>query len=291
MIGLLCFFTEDSMPVAEAAGLVEERGVESLWAPEHTHIPAARATDPPLGGELPRQYSRLFDPFLVLTTAAAVTTRLRLGTGVALVANHHPITLAKQIATLDQLSGGRFLFGIGAGWNQEEIENHGVEHATRWRRALEHLAAMKAIWAGEEASFSGEWVTFDRIWSWPKPLQRPHPPVLVGTINPTALVVRHADGWLPLSLAHPGQLAERIAVLGARATEAGRDPDSIEITVFCLERTPPDQVAAYLEMGVSRVVLRAPVDSATRLEGFLDPYAPLLDRRIPVPAKESPCLA
>jgi len=276
MIGLFGFFTEDSIPVAEVARTAEALGVESLWVPEHTHIPAVRASAPPLGGELPRAYSRLLDPFLALTAAATVTTRLRLGTGVALVANHHPITLAKQIATLDHLSGGRFRFGIGAGWNREEIENHGVEHATRWRRALEHLAAMKAIWSEEEASFSGEWVHFDRIWSWPKPVQRPHPPVLLGTIQPSALVVQHSDGWLPLSLAHPGELGERIATLNARAAEAGRDPASIEVTVFCLEPTPPERVAEFAEMGASRVVLRPPVDSRVRFEAFLEPYAPLL---------------
>lgn len=276
MIGLLGFFTDESLPVVDVARAAEAAGVESLWFPEHTHIPVDRKSVPPLGGDLPAFYRRLFDPFVAATAAATVTTRLRLGTGVALAAHHHPITLAKQIATLDQLSGGRFVLGVGAGWIKEEIENHGVEHATRWRRALEHVAAMKAIWTEDEASFSGEWVNFERIWSWPKPVQRPHPPVLLGTIQPSELVVRHADGWLPLSLAHPDELAERIAVLHARAAEVGRDPSSIEVTVFCLERTPPDRVAEFMAMGASRVVLRPPIDSATRFEGFLGQYASLL---------------
>jgi probable F420-dependent oxidoreductase len=276
MIGVLGFFTDESLPVVDVARTAEAAGVESLWFPEHTHIPVLRESQPPIEGDIPPMYRRLLDPFVAATAAATVTTRLRLGTGVALAAHHHPITLAKQIATLDQISNGRFLFGVGAGWIKEEIENHGVEHETRWRRALEHVAAMKAIWTQDEASFSGQWVNFDRIWCWPKPVQRPHPPVLLGTIQPSELVVRHADGWLPLSLAHPGELAERIAVLHARAAEIGRDPSTIDVTVFCLERTPPDRVAEFLAMGASRVVLRGPLDSAARFEAFLDTYASLL---------------
>ena len=271
MIGLLAFFTDESLSVVDFARMVEAAGVESLWVPEHTHIPVEQET-PPLGGELPRYYSRLLDPFLALTAAATVTSRLKLGTGVALAAHHHPITLAKQIATLDRISGGRFLFGVGAGWNKGEIANHGVDHDTRWRRALEHVSAMKAIWTQDEASFSGKWVSFDRILCWPKPVQQPHPPVLLGTIQPSELVVRHADGWLPLSIAHPGELAERIAVLHKRAADAGRDPASMEVTVFCLERTPPERVTEYIEMGAARVVLRPPMDSADRLEEFLAQY-------------------
>jgi probable F420-dependent oxidoreductase len=284
MIGLLGFFTDESLGVVDVARTAEAAGVESLWVPEHTHIPAARETDPPLGGTLPRAYSRLYDPFLALAAAASVTTTLRLGSGVALAAHHHPITLAKQIATLDHLSGGRVLFGVGAGWNREEIANHGVDHDTRWRRALEHVEAMRAIWTQDEASFSGQWVSFDRIWSWPKPVQQPHPPVLLGTIQPSKLVVRHADGWLPLSLAHPGELAERIAVLRERAAEVGRDPAAIEITVFCLEPTPPERVAGFLEMGAARVVLRPPVDTAAKFEPFLDSYASLLGAPVASPA-------
>jgi len=275
MIGLLGFFTDESIDVAAAARIAEAAGVESLWVPEHTHIPADPEA-PPLGGrELPRFYSRLLDPLLALSAAATVTTRLRLGTGVMLAAHHHPITLAKQIATLDRLSGGRFLFGVGAGWNRGEITNHGVDFDTRWRQALEHVAAMKAIWTQDEASFAGRWVNFERILSWPKPVQRPHPPVLLGTIQPSELVVRHADGWLPLSIAHPGELAERIALLHRRAADIGRDPASIEVTVFCLERTSPERVAEFLGMGAARVVLRPPVDSVGRFEEFLEPYASL----------------
>lgn len=275
-IGLLAFFTAETVGVPEVARLAEARGVESLWAPEHTHIPVHYSSPTPTGFAVPDYYKQLFDPFLVLTAAAVVTTRLRLGTGIALVANHDPITLAKQIATLDRISGGRFLLGVGAGWNKEEIENHGVEFETRWRRAVEHLEAMRAIWTQEEASFAGKWVNFERIWSWPKPVQQPHPPILLGTLQPSALVIRHADGWLPLSVSHPGQLPERIAALRARAEEAGRDPAGIEVTVFSLERTAVDRVAEYAEMGADRVVLRARIRSVEEFSDYLDGYANLL---------------
>lgn len=272
-LGLLAFFTAESAGPADVARRAEERGVESLWVPEHTHIPAARTSPTPTGADLPASYGQLFDPFVALTAAATATTRLRLGTGVTLLAHHHPITLAKQIATLDQICDGRFLLGVGAGWNREEIEHHGVEFDTRWRRALEHLQAMKAIWTQEEASFAGQWVQFSRIWSWPKPVQRPHPPILLGTTEPSDLVVRHADGWLPLSVSHPGQLLGRIAALRAKAEAAGRDPGSIEITVFSLEPTSAERVAEYAAMGAARVVIRARIGSLQRFDEYLDQYA------------------
>lgn len=275
-VGLLAFFTAETAGVSEIARLAEERGVESLWAPEHTHVPVVSTSPTPTGNALPEYYKQLFDPFLVLTAAAAVTTRLRLGTGIALVANHDPITLAKQIATLDRISGGRFLLGVGAGWNREEVENHGVEFETRWRRAIEHVEAMRAIWTQDEAAFAGKWVNFEAIWSWPKPVQQPHPPILLGTLQPSALVIRHADGWLPLSVAHPGQLPERIADLRARAAEAGRDPDALEVTVFSLERTTPETVAEYAAMGADRVVLRARIRSTEEFSDYLDGYEALL---------------
>ena len=275
-IGVLGFFTADTAPVPAVARLAEARGVESLWAPEHTHIPVVFTSPTPTGFALPEYYKRLFDPFLVLTAAAAVTSRIRLATGIALVANHDPITLAKQIATLDHISGGRFMLGVGAGWNREEVENHGVEFETRWRRAVEHLEAMRAIWTQDEASFAGKWVNFGPIWSWPKPVQQPHPPILFATLAPSALVIRHADGWVPLSAKDPAGLPAAIASLRARAADAGRDPATIEITVFSLERTAPDRVAEYAEMGADRVVLRARIRTLDELSDYLDGYASLL---------------
>ena len=275
-IGLLAFFTDQTAGVTDVARLAEERGVESLWAPEHTHIPVDFSSDTPTGQALPDYYRRIFDPFLVLTAAAAVTSRIRLGTGIALVANHDPITLAKQIATLDRISGGRFILGVGAGWIREEIENHGVEFESRWSRAVEHVEAMRAIWTQEKASFSGRWVNFEPLWSWPKPVQQPHPPVHFATLGPSPLVIRHADGWLPLSNKEPAELPGRIAELRARAQAAGRDPAGLEITVFSLGPTDAEQVAAYGAMGADRVILRPKIGSTGELEQFLEPYSGLL---------------
>lgn len=275
-LGLFLFLTDESAPVTRLARVAESRGVESIWLPEHTHIPASRDTSPPLGQDIPRSYARLLDPLLAIASAAAVTDRILLGTAVTLPASHDPIILAKQIATADLLSDGRLILGIGAGWNREELANHGVSFDTRWRQAREHLAAMQAIWSSEEASFDGDWVHFDRIWSWPKPVQKPHPPILFGTIQPSALVVRSADGWLPLSLAHPGQLRDRVATLHERAEQAGRNPADLDITVLCLERTTPEILCEYAAAGATRLVVRPPTDSLERYEEYLDTYAGLL---------------
>jgi probable F420-dependent oxidoreductase len=221
---------------------------------------------------MPEKYAQLFDPFTVLATVAAVTEHVKLGTGVSLVGHHDPILLAKTLASLDQLSNGRVILGIGAGWNRGEVENHGVDFSRRWARALEHLNAMKAIWTQDEASFAGEWVNFDRIWSWPKPVQRPHIPVLLGNINPTPMVAIHGDGWLPLSMAHPDALPDGIATLRAHAREAGRDPDRLDVTVMCLERTSADTVAQYFDAGATRVVLRVPLSSEDQFRSALAAY-------------------
>ncbi|ODQ96484.1 LLM class F420-dependent oxidoreductase [Mycolicibacterium holsaticum] len=278
-VGLFMFATPESVHVGKLAKLAEDAGIESIWVPEHTHIPASRDTAPPLGQAVPNKYGRLFDPLLVLTAAAVSTDRLLLGTAVTLTACHHPITLAKQIATVDMLSGGRLMLGVGSGWNREELANHGVAFDSRWRRAREHLNAMKTIWEQDEASFHGEWVHFDRIWSWPKPVQLPHPPVLYGTIQPSKLVIREADGWLPLSLAHPGQLRERMVTLRQMAEDAGRDPDELDITVMCLERSDPDVLIEYADAGATRVVIRPPLDSLERFRDYLASYGQLLAPR------------
>src|SRR5437763_639639 len=178
--GIAVFPADYAADPATIARLVEERGFESLFFPEHTHIPAARQTPVPAGGELPRQYSRTYDPFVALTAAAAVTERILLATGICLVIERDPIVTAKEVASLDRLSGGRFLFGVGAGWNIEEMENHGTNPRRRFSLMRERIEAMKAIWTEDEAAYHGDQVDFDRIWCWPKPLQKPHPPVLVG---------------------------------------------------------------------------------------------------------------
>ncbi len=197
--GIGYFATHDGVRPGELARIVEERGHESLFFPEHTHIPASRETPYPVGGELPRKYFHTYDLFVALTAAAAATSRLRIGSGICLVIERDPITTAKEVASVDHLSGGRMEFGVGAGWNREEMRNHGTDPRVRMAIMGERIEAMKAIWTQAEASYHGAYVDFERIWSWPKPAQRPHPPVLVGGNGPTVLerVLSFGDAWLP----------------------------------------------------------------------------------------------
>ncbi len=198
--GVVSFVTDYSISPAELARVAEDLGFESMFVTEHTHIPASRESPWPGGAELPREYSHTLDPFVALATAAAVTTTLRIGTGVCLVAQHDPIVLAKQVASLDHLSGGRVLLGVGAGWNREEMLNHGVDPSTRFGRMREHVEAMRAIWTQDEASYAGRHVSFERIWSWPKPARPGGPPVLVGGSGPKVFdrVLAYGDGWTPI---------------------------------------------------------------------------------------------
>jgi probable F420-dependent oxidoreductase len=212
--GVTIFLTDETPGPAEVAGLVEEYGFESLWLPDHTHIPAKRESPHPLtGASLAREYTRNLDVFVALAVAAAATTRLILGTAICLVAQRDPIVTAKQIASIDYISGGRFMFGVGAGWNLEEFENHGVEAKDRFKVLDEHVLSMKEIWTHDEASFNGRFVSFDRIWSWPKPVQRPHPPILLGSNGPKALAraVKLGAHWLPGRHRDDEALLRRIA--------------------------------------------------------------------------------
>jgi probable F420-dependent oxidoreductase len=197
--GIGYFPTYDAVGPGEIARIAEQRGHESLFFAEHTHIPASRESPYPGGGELPRKYYATYDLFVALTAAAEATSSLRVGSGICLVIERDPITTAKEVASVDHLSGGRFEFGVGAGWNREEMANHGTDPRARMRLLAERIDAMKAIWSEDEASFSGEFVNFERIWSWPKPAQRPHPPVLVGGNGPTVLdrVLAFGDAWFP----------------------------------------------------------------------------------------------
>ena len=215
--GVGFFATHDAIGPDSLARLVEERGHESLFFAEHTHIPASRASPYAGGGDLPRKYAHTYDLFVALTAAAVVTTRLRVGSGVCLVVERDPIITAKEVASVDRLSGGRFEFGVGAGWNREEMVNHGTDPRRRMAILAERVEAMKQIWTQDEASYTGEHVAFDRIWSWPKPAQRPHPPILVGGNGPTVLdrVLAFGDAWFP-NYARGGVL-ERCAELLARA--------------------------------------------------------------------------
>ena len=249
----------------DLARLVEERGHRYLFFGDHTHVPAARVTPFPGGEPLPDRYWRTYDVFAALTAAALATTTLRVGTGVCLVAERDPIITAKQVATIDHLSGGRVEFGVGAGWNLEEMANHRYDPATRFSRMAEHVAAMKAIWAEEEASFEGCHVSFERICSWPKPAQRPHPPVLVGGVGPTVLdrVLAVGDGWMPLPV--PGVL-ERIGELRRRAADEGRT-----VTV-CMSDAPADAalIEQFREAGVDRVLFALPAGGRGPVERALD---------------------
>jgi probable F420-dependent oxidoreductase len=246
-VGVAIFPAYDSIAPAELAVRAEERGFESLWFPEHTHIPASRDTAAPRGGELPSHYWKTLDPFIALTAAAVATERLRLGTGVCLLVERDPITTAKEVATLDHVSQGRFLFGVGAGWNQEEMRNHGTDPRQRFAVLRERVLAMKAIWTQDEASFHGRHVDFERILAWPKPVQKPHPSVLVGGNGPRILerVLDYGDGWLPEPEA---DLISRIADLRRSAEQAGR---ALPVTVFGAE---PDRLDDYAGAGCQRCV-------------------------------------
>jgi len=206
--GVAMFATEYAIRPEDLARALEERGFESIWIPEHTHIPADRRSPWPGGGDLPKEYWYTYDPFLALTAAGAVTKNLKLGTGICLVVERDPITTAKEVATLDRLSNGRFLFGIGGGWNAEEMEHHGTAFKTRFAVLRERMLAMKKIWTENEPSYHGDYVNFDRIWSWPKPVQTPHPPILMGGDGATTFdrVVEFCDGWLPLLRGRPSQV-------------------------------------------------------------------------------------
>ncbi|MBV9414366.1 MAG: LLM class F420-dependent oxidoreductase [Solirubrobacterales bacterium] len=273
--GVAIFPTEAVPPPSELAVMAEERGFECLLFPEHTHIPASRESPWPGGGELPAWYSRTYDPFVAVVAAAAATERLLIGTGICLVIERDPIITAKEVASIDVLSGGRFLFGIGAGWNAEEMRNHGTEPSKRFSVMRERVEAMKAVWAEDEASYSGRHVNFERVWSWPKPLQKPHPPVLVGGNGPRVLdrVLAYGDEWAPNRTGE--ELAERIAELNARAAEIGRG--RIPVTVV---GAAPDaaHIDGLREIGVDRVVFWLAQEGPDAVEDGLDRDAAVMEQ-------------
>ncbi len=272
--GVTMFPTDYAIGPAELARAVEERGFESLFFPEHTHIPTSRRTPWPGGAELPREYSHTLDPFVASTAAAVATERLRIGTGICLVIERDPITLAKEVASLDFISGGRFLFGIGGGWNLEEMENHGTDPDRRWKLLRERVQAMKAIWTEDEAEFHGRFVDFDPVWSWPKPVQKPHPPIVVGGSGPHTLqrVVEYGDGWMPILGRDQAPLSERIAELNRLAAEAGRG--DIPVSVYGAP-TRPQVIGHYAEIGVERCVFFLPPAPASEVLPLLDRHAEL----------------
>jgi probable F420-dependent oxidoreductase len=272
-VGVFYFPTDYGIDIAELARALEDRGFESLFVPEHTHIPASRKSPFPGGGELPKRYAHTHDPFVGLAFAAAATKKLVIGTGVCLVPQHEPIALAKTIASLDLLSGGRFVFGIGGGWNVEEMENHGVQYKTRFKQMREHVLAMKSIWANEEAAYSGEMVKFDPIWSWPKPTRSP--PVLLGGESDYTLrrVVEYCDGWFPRTR-RGFEAAPEIARLHRMAEEKGRDPRTLSVSVFGAK---PDAatLAGFKKAGIERSLFGVPDGTRDEILKQLDAWAPL----------------
>jgi probable F420-dependent oxidoreductase len=274
--GAFIFPTDYAIDPAELGKAVEERGFESLWVAEHTHIPAARESPWPGGPELPKEYSHSLDPFVTLSAVAAVTTRLRLATGICLVVEHDPIALAKSVASLDHLSNGRFLFGIGGGWNLEEMRNHGTDPAHRFKLMRERIQAMQQIWTQEEATYHGEYVDFDRVWSWPKPVQRPYPPVIIGGDGPNTLkrVVDYGDEWMPITGRSSDPLA-RIPELNRLANERGRA--TIPVGVFGA-RAEAQVIEQYEAAGVSRCIFGLPPAPAAEVLPRLDRFAEVVQR-------------
>jgi probable F420-dependent oxidoreductase len=275
-IGVGMFATDYAIPIDELARETEAHGFESLWVPEHTHIPTSRRTPWPGGGELPLEYSHTYDPFISLTLAAAVTKTLKLGTGICLVIERDTITLAKEVASLDRLSGGRFLFGIGGGWNAEEMEHHGTVYKTRFTKMGEQVRAMKEIWTKDVAEFHGEHVNFDPIWCWPKPAQQPHPPVLLGGESRYTLqrVVDYCEGWFPRSR-QPELVPQGMNALREYAAKAGRDMRTISVSVFGVA-ADPKLIGMYQDAEVTRIILRLPSEGRETILPLLDQYTTFL---------------
>ncbi len=270
--GLAIFPTADIQPPDELARMAEERGFESLFFPEHTHIPASRATPYPGGGELPPEYSRTYDPFVALTAAAIATRTLRIATGICLVIERDPIVTAKEVASLDRLSGGRFLFGVGAGWNVEEMANHGTDPRVRMAVMRERVAAMKAIWTEDVASYQGRHVEFDRIWCWPKPAQQPHPPVLVGGNGPRVYerVLAFGDEWMPNRIGPDEAMIGRLREFAARVQDAGRPP--VPVTIAGMMRDP-GRIEGFERAGAHRGLFWVPTTTPDEVEWAMDRYA------------------
>ena len=277
-IGASIFFTEYSISPTELAVALEERGFDSLWVAEHSHIPVLRRFSVPGGGELTRQYYDVMDPFVTLSAAAVVTKCLKLATGVCLVIQRDTIQTAKLVASIDQVSGGRFIFGIGGGWNAEEMEDHGTDYTTRFKKMREQIEAMKEIWTKDKPEYHGEIVDFPPMMTWPKPVQKPHPPIIVGGAFQYAArrAIRYGDGLIPqASDAGSGSPEEFLPRFRQMAKEAGRDPQSLSVTLGGAPEDP-DRLKRYRDLGVARMNVRLPPDKADDILPVLDRWANLI---------------
>jgi probable F420-dependent oxidoreductase len=276
--GTMLYSTDYAMRPDEFAAACEERGFESVWYPEHTHIPAERRSPFPGGGDLPQDYWHIYDPFVGLMAAAGATKTIKLGTGVCLITERDPIVTAKEVASLDRLSNGRFLFGIGAGWNAEEMENHGTQFEQRWKVLEERLEAMKACWTQDDSEYHGDVVDFGPIWSWPKPVQKPHPPIIMGAASSWGRerVARYCDGWVPLP-AQMENIESDIADLGQRLQNHGRQLRDIEISFFWAPEDA-DELKRYRDLGVNRAILACPAASNDDTLKTLDQHVKLMQQ-------------
>ena len=276
--GASMFFTDYSMTAAAFGKALEERGFESVWAPEHSHIPLSRKTPFPGGGDLPKRYFDAMDPFVCLTAAAAVTTHLKIGTGVCLVNQRDPIQTAKLVASIDQVSAGRFIFGIGVGWNQDEMENHGTVYETRAHLTRERIEAMKEIWTKTKPEYHGEMVKFDPMMVWPKPVQKPHPPILVGGAFPQGArrALRYGNGWIPIA-GRPayGDIFAVQPKFKEMAKEAGRDPAEVPFSMFGAAEDL-DLLKRYQDINVERVVVSLESEPADKILPVLDRWVALM---------------
>ena len=270
--GVTMFPTDYSIQPVELAKAVEERGLDSLFFPEHTHIPTSRATPFPGGGDLPKMYWHTHDPFVALGACAAVTSSIKLGTGICLVIERDPITLAKEIASLDMISNGRFILGIGAGWNREEMENHGANYPKRWAEVREKILAMKAIWTEEEPEFHGEFVNFDPIWSYPKPVQEGGPPVWIGANSKWVFdrLAEYGDGWMPIGGLGSGNMEK----LNAAFDKAGRSVKDLDMALFGAP-SEIDQLKGRIEQGFDHLIFTLPSENSDKVFPLLDKYAEL----------------
>jgi probable F420-dependent oxidoreductase len=277
-LGITMFATDYAIRPDDLARACEERGFESIWFPEHTHIPTSRKSPWPGGPDLPKDYWHTHDLFVSLMAAAAATKTIKLGSGICLVIERDPIVLAKEVASVDQLSNGRLIFGIGGGWNAEEMENHGTPFKQRWKVLRERIEAMKEIWSKEAAEYHGEFVNFDPLWSYPKPAQKPHPPILLGSASSQGMnrVVRYCDGWIPIGI-RLKDLSTAIRDLHNRAQQAGRKPSEVPVSIF----GAPDKeetLHKYRESGIERAVFFVPSEGRDKVLPQLDRYATLIPK-------------